>query len=404
MKFFHPRCTVEQFAKHTTRQSSKERREHKLKNILLLTANTGGGHNTAANALKNYIDKNEYNMNISVVEYFKYINPKLSKLTSVTYEVFTKNMPSLYKASYNIRNLIPNKDSNFSKALFNTRSTALIEEYKPDIVVCIHPFIVSEIMEVKKINNYKFSVFVLMTDFNFHEGWVYPGVDRYIVSNDFMRLKLMKKNVLKNKIHCFGIPTSDKFNLKLDKKQARIELGLKNMTTVLIIGGSFGAGKIQKVFEELASSNLDIQLVIIAGRDQNLKKDLLKLTNKYDKIVQVLGYTDKLSLYMDAVDILITKPGGLTLTEAMIKELPMIVVNPIPGQEEENETFLLNKGIAVSALNKNISIVLADLLEDSNRIKNMKLMSSIYAKPNASKDISYLLTNYNENAAVQVAY
>lgn len=375
-----------------------------MKNILLLTANTGGGHNTAANALKDYIDKNDYEMNISVVEYFKYINPKLSKLTSVTYEVFTKNMPSLYKASYNIRNLIPNKDSNFSKALFNTRSTALIEEYKPDIVVCIHPFIVSEMMEVRKVNNYRFGVFVLMTDFNFHEGWVYPGVDRYIVSNDFMRLKLMKKDVPEYKIHCYGIPTLDEFNIKLDKNQARRALGLKDMTTVLVVGGSFGAGKIQKVFEELADCHLDIQIIIIAGKNKNLKKDLLKLANRYKKVVQVLGYTDQLPLYMDAADVLITKPGGLTITEAMIKELPMIVVNPIPGQEEENETFLLNKGIAVSALNKNISIVLADLLEDSNRIKNMKLMSSIYAKPNASKQISNLLVNFNENTAVQVAF
>ncbi len=365
-----------------------------MKNVLLLTANIGGGHNAAANALKSYAKKNNYNINISVVDYLEYIDPQLSKLSSTTYEVCAKNIPQLYKVLYNANNTSIKKDIIFSRPLFNFKSKALINEYKPDIVICNHPFIVPEIINTRSTNKFTYSVFVLMTDLDFHEGWVYPGVDRYIVSNNFMHIKLLQKDIPNDKICCYGIPTSYKFVEEKDKTQARKELNLRDMTTVLLIGGSFGAGKIQKVFKQIASSKLDIQIVVIAGKDVSLKNDLLKVSNMYDKPIKILGYTNQMSLYMDAVDILITKPGGLTITEAMIKCVPMIIINPIPGQEEENADFLLNKGISVLANNKNISLVLMDLLKDKERIQDMKQNSARYAKPNACKDILNLIINY----------
>lgn len=363
-------------------------------NLLILTVNIGGGHNAAANALKSYIKDSKYEVNISVVDYIEYINHGLSKLTAVAYEACTKNIPQLYKASYNIRNMIPKKVSH-SKSIFNIKSKALIEEYKPDIVVCLHPFIVSEITDLKNRYDFRYDIFVLMTDFDLHEGWVSPGVNRYIVSSNFMRLRLLDKGISEFKIHTFGIPTSCCLSNKYNKVTARQELNLaEDMITILLVGGSFGAGKIKNILKEIIESTLEIQVVIIAGKDSVLKKDLEKIGDLYNKPIQVLGFTEKIFLYMDAADILITKPGGLTITEAIIKQLPMIIVNPIPGQEEENANFLLNKGIAVSANNKNIAIVLKDLLEDKERIKDMKVISTRYAKPNACRDIANILIEY----------
>ncbi len=363
-------------------------------NLLILTVNIGGGHNAAANALKNYIEKNNYDINTSVIDYIDYINHGLSKLTAAAYEACTKKIPQLYRASYNVRNMIPKKNHK-SKLISNTKSKKLIKEYAPNIVVCLHPFIVSEITDLKNKYNFNYDVFVLITDFDFHEGWISPGVNKYIVSSNFMRLRLLGKGIPDFKIHTFGIPSSCSCTNKNSKIEARQKLDLeKNITTVLLVGGSFGAGKIQDILKNIIESALEVQIVVIAGKDAKLKNKLKEISSCYDNPIRILGFTERIFLYMDAADILITKPGGLTITEAIIKQLPMIIVNPIPGQEEENAAFLLNKGLAVCANNKNISIHLKDLLEDKERIEDMQIISKRYAKPNACLDFTNIVTEY----------
>jgi processive 1,2-diacylglycerol beta-glucosyltransferase len=210
-----------------------------------------------------------------------------------------------------------------------------------------------------------------------------------------MKYRLENEKILPYKIKTTGIPTSMKMKNKIEIQEARKNLGLKDKQTVLIMGGSFGAGNLKKLMDSLGKSDLDLQYVFIAGNNKRTKKALEKHKENYDKDIFVEGFTQKISLYMDASDVLITKPGGLTVTEALIKRIPIIINKPIPGQEEENAIYLQNKGLAVRITKENeAAVIIKDLINDEKRLEHMKVMAAHYGKPDAAKDFFEVLDEF----------
>lgn len=358
-----------------------------MKRIVILTASIGGGHNATSNAIKTYADTYRDEYEVVIIDVIEYIIPTLSKVVEKTYELNVKNFPEFYGWQYDMNNNIDGKLAS-SLLPFHSKLKDLITEYEPDVIICVHPVSVSSIIRVREKYGFNYKVVVVVTDYDYHASWIHENVDMFIVSSNFMRLKLIDDKIPEDRIKDTGIPTNHELNNRVDKYKARYMLNLKDKNTILIMGGSFGAGNLMDLVNAVMESSLDLQCVVIAGNNKKLKKELLKIFGETDKDIIIEGYTEKISLYMDAADVLVTKPGGLTVTEALIKNLPLIITKPIPGQEEENATYLLNHGIGVRLdKEKELHILIEDLLTDQVRLKHMIELQNHYAKPDAVKDL-----------------
>ena len=205
-----------------------------------------------------------------------------------------------------------------------------------------------------------------------------------------MKYTMQSNGITASKIHVTGIPISPAFFQQLDKSSIYEEFGLlPSKKTVLIFGGGeYGLSNIKQFFSELLAIKEDIQIVTIAGKRIKSQKMFEKLSRASSKKVIVLGYTTKVPELMRIADLIISKPGGLTTTEIINSHVPFAIINPIPGQEEENANFLLNSGAAVQIFDaKKTKPFLENLLADSVRLENMKTMQAHIAKPNSTQNI-----------------
>ena len=235
-----------------------------------------------------------------------------------------------------------------------------------------------------------------MTDFAPHDQWLvgHDFTDYYFVAHDKMKQYLEKNDIPDNKIIVSGIPISNRFLKLYNKKEILSEYKLsKDKKTVLFFGGGeFGLGKSKtlQVFESFVNSNENIQIIAISGRNEKMKLGFEGIVNKYNAhdFVRILGFTDQVPELMSISDLVVTKPGGLTTSESLASHLPMVIINPIPGQEEENAEFLESKGIAIwLKKHDDIDITIKKLLSDQDKINSMRTNTSILAKPNSTKTI-----------------
>ena len=276
----------------------------------------------------------------------------------------------------------------------------LLREKKPDIIISTHPFGSQMCTYLKRKGKINSKIATVMTDFKSHDQWLVGAeyTDFFFVANDDMKEELTQKNIASNKIFVTGIPISNKFLIKYDKKEILKNLNFsENKKTVLFFGGGeFGLGKSTtlEVFNCLVKNFSDIQIIAISGKNENMKNNFIQivLENNRSDSVKVLEYTDKVAEFMSISDVVITKPGGLTSTESLVSHLPMIVINPIPGQEEENAEFLENKKVAKWIKNDDdIKYILNIILNDDFVLNNMKKNTDLIAKPNSTKDICEII-------------
>lgn len=362
--------------------------------VLFLSVSIGGGHMRAAEAVKEAILHRYPNSRALVVDALKYANPIVEKLIVGGYLNAVKNTPRIYEKLYQFSESTKNM-RDFKKTfdkLPSFKIKGLINEFNPDVIVCTHPAALFMLSNYKRKHTLHIPSVALLTDFAVHTLWIHDYISAYIVAHEYMKQDMIKKGIPQEIIHPLGIPVSDSFLKRRDRRITLSEHGLEDIETLLIMGGSLGFGEISDIFKSLLSFEKDIQIIVITGRNIKLKVQLEKLALGSSKKVKILSYTNKVSDFMDAADFLITKPGGLTISEALVKELPMIIISPIPGQEERNAYFLINNGAAVRILDNNdINDVLLQLMDNPLRIRHMKEMSRHLARPEAGNAIVNLL-------------
>ena len=231
-----------------------------------------------------------------------------------------------------------------------------------------------------------------MTDYASHKFWEikHEYVNMYFVANNEMKFGLINNGITESKIHVTGIPIDSNFLKEYNKEEIYNSFGISSdKQTILIFGGGqFGMSNINSVFSSLLKINKDIQIIAIAGKSTKNKKKFEKLAKKSDKKVVILGYTDRVPELMQICDFVISKPGGLTTTEILVSQVPFIIINPVPGQEEENANFLMNNGAAVRIWNPTKSLpFIEQFINNEFRIENMKIMQKHIARPNSTKEI-----------------
>lgn len=227
--------------------------------------------------------------------------------------------------------------------IFYTQTADVLKQLKPDTVVCTHPIPNAVVSRLKRLG-LKIPLCTLITDYDAHGTWIYPEVNKYLVSTPEVKQKLLQRDVPEEKIEITGIPIHPNFWEQHDKEEIRRKFNLHNMPTVLVMGGGWGMIKNEEWFDVMVEWRDRIQLIFCLGSNEKTKARLSENEKFTHPNVHLLGFTKEIDKLMEVSDLLITKPGGMTCTEAMAKGIPMLFYNPIPGQEEENSQYFTRQG------------------------------------------------------------
>ena len=391
-----------------------------IKKVLIMSASTGGGHNRAARAIKEELESRTIdNMSIEceIVDSLKLVNNTMDKVISRGYEKSALYTPKAYGSVYRFsETTIASKNefkTNPLTSLMARKFKHLLNESTPDLIIGTHPFPMIALSTLKKNNNihslsrsesfYKSTkvdippMISVLTDYTTHSTWIQNEIDYYIVGHEYVKELLVYEGVDSEKVKAFGIPVEKSFLSHRDRETVLTELGLSpEKLTVLLMGGSFGAGNIKETLEDLIAIDRDFQILVITGRNEHLKDKLSKMLDYtiHNKNICLLGYTNKMNDILASIDVLISKPGGLTTTEALLNDVPMIVPYFIPGQEEENLDFLTNCGAALRTTKKySLPVLLKVLIDDPSRLDNLRKNIKSIRKFDSAVNISNLVVD-----------
>ena len=371
-----------------------------MKKILILYAAYGGGHYSAANSIKKYLDEH-FEVETEIIDCIQYINKVLNKLTTEAYKEMARKAPSLWGKVYsNSQSGLLGHVSSRTNKVMAIKLKNLIKEIQPDLIVSTHPFSSQMVSYLRRKGKINCKLVTVLTDFAPHDQWLirHEYTDDFFVANEKMGKYLLNYGVEPSKIHVTGIPLSNKFFQKFNKQEIYKEFGLNDSKPVILFfgGGEFGLGKDRpaQILEALINNLSTTQIIAISGKNPKMNESFSEIVKKLDcgNRVKVFEYTNKVPELMSISSLVVTKPGGLTTSESLASELPILVINPIPGQEEENAEFLVEHNVAVWLKNDdNPDEVIQKLFSSPEKLNNMKKNTVLLAKKNSTKDICEII-------------
>lgn len=356
---------------------------------LILSVKAGQGHNQCAMAITEALKTRGFECR--TLDTLEYINSLLGKTIDKGYLITTKKLKSAYSKFYRLAEMRDPEGKHplayVTNNLFAIKLKKYISEYDPDVIVCTHIFAAQMLAQIKNLDAVTVGV---VTDFTVHPFWEDATLDYYVTAAKPLNNQMVKKGLPVEKILPIGIPIQGKFRSYMDKAEARRTLGLEDKLTILVMSGSMGYGKISNTIKKLDKMDSDFQIVSICGSNKRSKRNIDKLETK--KRVYNYGYVNNVEVFMSAADCIITKPGGLTTSEALAKGLPIIAAGAIPGQEERNLEFLLNNGVAMYA-SKTFPVdeCLFHLIVEPQRLELMRRSAALLGKPDAAEKLADIL-------------
>lgn len=366
--------------------------------ILLLYIHPCSGHEAAARALKEAINIVDPHVTTNAVDSLRYTSPIISRVISSIYSEVIKRTPQLWDYLYNNPDLA-NATSNIRNILSKLKLRkieGLLNEYGPDLVVCTQAAPNILISVYKEQTGISLPQVAIVTDYRAHSYWYTPTTDLYIVATKQTKEDLLRLGVPEKKIKILGIPIDPKFAVPMDKVSAKQRLKLNPwLPTILVMGGSQGLGPLDNIIAELHDIRLPLQTIVVCGSNRKLRRKLKRKSFRYGSTMRIMGYTSNIDKLMDACDLIITKPGGMTSSEALAKNLPMIISNPIPGQEEKNSEFLINNGVAIRVDTiYSLRHTVENLLRHPKKLEIMKKNTEKIAKPLAALESAKVITEF----------
>ncbi|MCM1182125.1 MAG: glycosyl transferase [Roseburia sp.] len=321
-------------------------------NILILSCNTGEGHNAAARAVEEAALARGHE--VRLVDMMSLVGERVSRLIGGGYVNVAKNTPLLFGFVYQLGRLIssPKRKSPvyYANALVAKALAAYLEEYKADVIITPHLYPAETTTYMKRKGMLSIKVIAIATDYTCIPFWEETECDYYIVPHRDCVKEFVKRGVPAEKLLPYGIPVDAAFEKQVSKKRARRKLKLPaDGNLYLIMSGSMGFGKVKLFSRELAERiGEEDGIVIVCGNNEALRGSLQKKFQDNGQI-RIVGFTRHVADYMSAADVIYTKPGGLSSTEALIKNLPIVHTAPIPGCETRNRIFFRRRGMSVSA-------------------------------------------------------
>ncbi len=356
---------------------------------LILTVSTGQGHNSTANAVQTVFTANGCECKKIDIGYEA--NKLLGFILDKGYLFSVNHLKKLYSKTYTglmdreagTEDITTKTARRISKKL---RSRIL--SYAPDIIVCTHVFAAMVIKPYILSKEVHAKTFGIVTDYTIHPYWEEAtALDYIVIPSEELSGDCIKKGYKESQILALGVPLQQKFSAVLSKDAAREQLGLlPELPVISVMSGSMCFGGLTNTIKALDKLERDFQLIAVCGSAEKELKKLQKENFRHN--ILKLGFTDKMNIIMDASDCIITKPGGLSTSEALSRKLPMILTKAIPGHEERNLSFFVNNGAALAVTdNETVDILLQRYFDDDTLRKSMHESAEKLSKFQAAENL-----------------
>jgi processive 1,2-diacylglycerol beta-glucosyltransferase len=366
--------------------------------ILYLYLTKHSGHYAAAVAVDEAVRRQDSRVESMLLDSFSHANPVLSKVTLKAYLAALKTAPEIWEWMYDnpefkertakIRDLLNRGNSR--------KLEKILASFRPDIVVCTQAFACGVLASWKqRTGNSRPALVGVLTDFVAHRYWAHPQVNLYIAPNDATKGTLVAQGVPPERVRVNGIPVNDRY-LRLASKHAVYEsLGFKpGLPLILLMGGSLGLGPMKSVIRKLDKLPQPFYMVAVTGKNEELKERLERKGQKLRHPTRIFGFVENVHDLMDAAELVVTKPGGITTAECLVKRLPMIIINPIPGQEAKNTDYLLSHGVAVQAEDaKAVRLFVDEFLRNPEKLRHMREAARTLGRPRSADDAARDILN-----------
>jgi processive 1,2-diacylglycerol beta-glucosyltransferase len=356
--------------------------------LLAVYVSCGSGHRRAAQAV--VAAARERGIDAESVNLLDHVHPLFRRFYQNGYEWTVRHAPALWAGLYASAAHPRSEAVLRSIQAFLSRPSArpffdLIEASQPSTVVATHFLAVHLLGPLRA--RYGFRLAAAITDFEAHPFWIDAAVDTYTVAHEDVARELEALGVPRDKIEVTGIPIQPDLD-RLDPAACRQALGIpEDERVILVLSGGIGVGRIEQVVTELARRRVAASVWVSAGNDAGRRRQLEALASSLPLRVHAFGFVDNIEDYLGSADVLVTKPGGLTVSEALARRLPTVLIDPIPGQEEANARFLASRGAALRADGAAEAAEAAlRLLGDPGLRSDLRRRMESLARPNAAPD------------------
>ena len=369
-------------------------KKYGTRRLLLLSVSAGSGHVRAAEAILAHARADFPQLSVRHLDMMQLVPTLFKKIYSDLYMKLASGLPEAWgwlyrKTDHEPTGSLAARLRRTIQQLCSRRLFDEIAEFKPDTIVCTH-FLPAEILATAVVEGrLHCDVWVQVTDFDLHHFWLHQGVSGYFVANEELAFRLQQLGVPAYQIVISGIPVMPGFVNPPGRSSAAARLNINPLkTTVLMMGGGGGVGLQVSLVENLLTQHPDLQLIVMAGKNQTLLRSLQSVSDFYPERLRVIGFTNDVHSLMACADLAITKPGGLSTSECLVMGLPMLLVHPIPGQEERNAAFLMHEGVAMRADDPaTLQFRLQRLLSDRDLLSRMRAHAYALAKPKAAHEV-----------------
>ena len=364
--------------------------------ILILHATAGAGHKRAGEALAAALKARHQDHR--VVDTLECTTALFRRMYVKSYIDIVQKAPELWGYLYEKSDVVADPTSRKARVrlafdkLNSRKFKALLAEVNPGLIVCTHFLPLELLSDLKGRGKLDVPVHAVVTDVSLHSFWVYPHIEHYHVATPSTARELVRKGYPASQISVTGIPVDPLFANRTPAVEARAKLGLLEKPTILLLSGGFGVGPMKQMLASFSESRDNLSLVVVAGKNSQLEAECKALAATLPVPIKVYGFVNNMHELMDAADLIVTKPGGLTTTEVLAKGKPMALISPIPGQEQRNAEYLLEEGAAVRLYDvADAAYYLQRWLSDAVRMRRMTASAQAIARPFAAQEIAATL-------------
>lgn len=362
------------------------------KRVLIVSASIGSGHHQAARAIAAELARRQDNLQITIADFMEDTDSYLAAFMKEAYLKMLELSPNMYDLVYRVSQApLPGfKAQGLLARVLQGGMAQLVRRHRPDLIIATHPFPCGAAAYLRDSRRLRAPLVGVITDFAVHRLWVYEHVDAYFVAAPEIKRELSALGVPARRIYASGIPVHPQFTANAGGRGILGELSLAaDQPLVLLMGGGLGMGGIRQALASMDELKLPLQFVVLAGKNKELQEKLQEETKSLRHAVRVLGYTDRIPELMRAAAMLVTKPGALTVCEALVSETPLLLYEPIPGQEWENAVFLTQRGVALWAKNRQeLKDGVTTLLTRPEQVEKLRKEAEALRRPAAAAAVA----------------
>lgn len=362
------------------------------KRVLIVSASIGSGHHQAARAIAAELARRQDNLQITIADFMEDTDSYLAAFMKEAYLKMLELSPNMYDLVYRVSQApLPGfKAQGLLARVLQGGMAQLVRRHRPDLIIATHPFPCGAAAYLRDSRRLRSPLVGVITDFAVHRLWVYEHVDAYFVAAPEIKRELSALGVPARRIYASGIPVHPQFTANAGGRGILGELSLAaDQPLVLLMGGGLGMGGIRQALASMDELKLPLQFVVLAGKNKELQGKLQEETKNLRHAVRVLGYTDRIPELMRAAAMLVTKPGALTVCEALVSETPLLLYEPIPGQEWENAVFLTQRGVALWAKNRQeLKDGVTTLLTRPEQVEKLRKEAEALRRPAAAAAVA----------------